>query len=383
MVLNLTQNQMEYLLTHLLKKIKVKLNSPYIDNSTDLNWQASNVENNPSFIEFDSPPDEILKNMEELQDNTPLGFFRLLFNDDIISIIANSTNQYVENKLNTNNNKNKNKYKSKLIKGWTIVSDSEIIDIILILIYMSFLKLPSYRDYWTNSNQYGYTTSIPAIMKRNRFQAILGLIHFSDIFYSDEDKLGKIRDFLDFVNFISNEYLIPGEILVLDESIIPFKGRLEWKQFIPSKRTRFGEKAYLLCTRKGYILKTKFYTGKDTLNYLSNDNNLLFSERISIEMLQGYVGSGRTLVADNYYNSIPLALYLLKNKTHIVGTIRNNRKGIPKCPPAIKFKKGDIAIFHSPLCITISLIKPKDNKTLHFILQEKPKTHTEKIQIIL
>ena len=31
------------------------------------------------------------------------------------------------------------------------------------------------------------------------------------------------------------------------------------------------------------------------------------------------------------------------------------------------FKKRDIAIFHSPLCITISLIKPKDNKTLHFI----------------
>ena len=128
---------------------------------------------------------------------------------------------------------------------------------------------------------------------------------FPDIIYSDEDKLGKIRDFfdfLDFVNFISNEYLIPGESLVLDESIIPFKGRLEWKQFIPSKRTRFGEKAYLLCTRKSYILKTKFYTGKDTLNYLPNDNYLLFSERISIEMLQSYIGSGRTLVAENNYN---------------------------------------------------------------------------------
>ena len=76
------------------------------------------MENKPLFIEFNSPPDEILKNMEDLQDNTPLGFFRLLFNDDIISIIANSTNQYVENKQNTNNNLNKNK--SKLIKGWTM-----------------------------------------------------------------------------------------------------------------------------------------------------------------------------------------------------------------------------------------------------------------------
>ena len=94
------------------------------------------MESNPSFIEFNSPPDEILKNMEDLQDNSPLGFSRLLFTDVIISIIANSTNQYVENKLSNNNNLNKNK--SKLIKGWTIVSDSEILDFILILIYMSF-----------------------------------------------------------------------------------------------------------------------------------------------------------------------------------------------------------------------------------------------------
>ena len=35
---------------------------------------------------------------------------------------------------------------------------------------------------------------------------------FSDIIYSDEVKLGKIRHSLDFVNFISYEYLVPGEI---------------------------------------------------------------------------------------------------------------------------------------------------------------------------
>ena len=47
---------------------------------------------------------------------------------------------------------------------------------------MSFLKLLSHRDYWTKSNQYGYTTSIPAGMKRNIFQAILGLMHFHILF---------------------------------------------------------------------------------------------------------------------------------------------------------------------------------------------------------
>ena len=150
--------------------------------------------------------------------------------------------------------------------------------------------------------------------------------------------------------------------------------KVDWKGNNLSHLNGLVLEKRLICYVRAKVIyiKTKFYTGKNTLNYLSNDNNLLFSERISIEMLQGYIGSGRTLVADNYYNSIPLALYLLKNKTHIVGTIRNNRKGIPKCHPVIKIKKGDIAIFHSPLCITISLIELRIiNIAFHFFRRNR------------
>lgn len=43
---------------------------------------------------------------------------------------------------------------------------------------------------------------------------------------------------------------IPGRALVVDEIIESFKGRLNWKQFIPSKRERFGMKIFVAAESK-------------------------------------------------------------------------------------------------------------------------------------
>lgn len=51
----------------------------------------------------------------------------------------------------------------------------------------------------------------------------------------------------------------------------------------------------------------------------------------------------RTLYVDNFYTSVNLASRLLKRKTHLVGTIRCNRKDNPEMVKKEKFKKG---LFH-------------------------------------
>ena len=52
-----------------------------------------------------------------------------------------------------------------------------------------------------------------------------------------------------------------GKILSLDESLVLFRGRLSFKQYINTKRARFGIKLYQLCTFNGILLDFIVYYG--------------------------------------------------------------------------------------------------------------------------
>jgi len=56
---------------------------------------------------------------------------------------------------------------------------------------------------------------------------------------------------------------------------------------------------------------------------------------------KNYLGKGRHVVMDNYYNSLNMSKILLNKKTHTTGTLRKNRKGNPKAVTSAKLKKGE------------------------------------------
>jgi len=57
----------------------------------------------------------------------------------------------------------------------------------------------------------------------------------------------------------------PNRDISVDESLMAYKGRLSWIQYIASKRARFGVKFYTLCeSQSGYIWNSVLYTGKGT-----------------------------------------------------------------------------------------------------------------------
>ncbi|XP_022165224.1 uncharacterized protein LOC111030157 [Myzus persicae] len=61
-----------------------------------------------------------------------------------------------------------------------------------------------------------------------------------------------------------------------------------------------------------------------------------------MELMQPYLDSGRCLYADNWYTSIDLAEKLLDRQTHLVGTLRSNRKRNPKEVIAKKLVRGGV-----------------------------------------
>ncbi|CAG4942393.1 unnamed protein product [Parnassius apollo] len=112
-------------------------------------------------------------------------------------------------------------------------------------------------------------------------------------------------------------------------------GRLAFRQYIKSKKVRYGIKFFELTTSDGYVLNIMMYSGKDTTARTGNK-----SEKIVLRLMRPYLLKGHQLYMDNYYNSVTLSQKLVDLKTHTTGTLRSNRKDNPKDIIKKKLKKN-------------------------------------------
>lgn len=92
------------------------------------------------------------------------------------------------------------------------------------------------------------------------------MLHFSQ--NEDQvprDRLVKVHMPLQEITKNFKEAMIPFENLAIDESLVLWKGRLSFKQFIKTKRHRFGIKIFVLCdVETDFILDIILYTGSTT-----------------------------------------------------------------------------------------------------------------------
>jgi len=131
----------------------------------------------------------------------------------------------------------------------------------------------------------------------------------------------------------------PGREVCIDEGMIRWFGR-GFRTYLPSKRAKYGMKAYKLCEGSGYTYRFKLYTGRARAVPDSQEHGTLAC--LVLDLMDGLLNQGRVLYMDNYYNSPTLAKLLYKQKTHVVGTLRMNRKGMPKNLAKLKLKPGNI-----------------------------------------
>jgi len=129
---------------------------------------------------------------------------------------------------------------------------------------MGVIKKPPLKSYWS-TNSILSTPVFNKTMSRNRFEEILRTLHLADNrFPSRDDRFWKFRNFYprlieEFQNSIN-----PGKLSV-DETLVGFKGRLSFKQYIPSKRCRFGAKFFVLVDHHtNFVVKIIAYQGKNT-----------------------------------------------------------------------------------------------------------------------
>lgn len=181
-------------------------------------------------------------------------------------------------------------------------------------------------------------------MPRDRYIDILRFLHFHD----NEDNsinhpLLKIKPVIDHLQAKFLAALVPGKNLCIDESPLLWKGRLRFKQYNPLKRSRFGIKLFeIIDCEKGFILSFIVYTGSDT-DY--QKFGLGITGDIVAHFLQPYFGKGHVMYVDNWYTSPALAEFLHDRDTGLYGTVKANRKGMPKLDK--KLRRGEVQVAHS------------------------------------
>ena len=222
------------------------------------------------------------KVLERLPTNpTVEDFFKLYITEEMIDHLVVQTNLYARQCLE----KEKDNLKPhSRVHEWKPTDRAEMLTFLAILILMGIVHKPRLPMYWSTDSILA-TPIFNQVMRRDRFLLLVRFFHFADnTKYNpadpDRDKLYKIREVINMIKDRCGKVYSPGKSLSMDESLVLFKGRLSFKQYISSKRARFGIKLYQLCTFNGILLDFIVYHGNLETGLISLENCPLITERI-------------------------------------------------------------------------------------------------------
>jgi len=205
------------------------------------------------------------------------------------------------------------------MKPWTPITEDELWIMITLSINMGHVIKGQLKDYWSQDPLL-YTPIYGESLSRNRYLQILRYLHFSNNEEVSNHSLKEIKPVIDHLKEKFGNTIIAGEKLCIDESLVLWKGKLKFKQFLPLKRHRFGMKIFELADcETGFLLDFIVYTGSDT-DYEKFD--LGVSDDIVAHFMQPYCNEGRVLYTDNWYTSPQLSDYLHDRDTGLCGTVK-------------------------------------------------------------
>ncbi|KAM5148797.1 piggyBac transposable element-derived protein 4-like [Mantella aurantiaca] len=136
-------------------------------------------------------------------------------------------------------------------RKWEPVTKNDIWNFLGLIILQGVVKKPLQKWYWS-TNKLLETPFFGTVMTEYRFSLIMKFLHFTNNEEFDETthpapKLKKIWEVFQMVVKNFQQTYVPKRDISIDESLMAYKGRLSWIQYIASKRARFGIKSYMLC----------------------------------------------------------------------------------------------------------------------------------------
>ena len=259
-------------------------------------------------------------------DEGALHFFQLYFTDEIWDLLVTNSNKYAEWKRSQ---------QEKEGRPWEPVTIVELKAFMGVQLMMGILHLPRQEDYWQTKTRY-LSTELSRVFSRDRFEQILRYLHVSDREAELEkddpnyDKLQKVRPLIDLLCPKFEELFDLGQNITVDEAMIPYKGRLSFKQYMKAKPHKWGIKVFVLADSiTGYIYRFFVYTGKALETKEEQKELYGLCTQAVLDLVPGLAYKGHVLYCDNYYTSPELFMELYVDDIYATGTARSNKKFYP------------------------------------------------------
>ena len=238
----------------------------------------------------------------------------------------------------------------------------EMLAFIGITVMMTYHSVPEIRDYFSNDRDLRVEV-IAEAMSRERFFSIRRALHFADneaaLSKQDPnyDRAWKIRPLINHFNAAFQNAKMATFEQTIDERMTKFKGQNIMKQYMKDKPIQRGFKHWCRNdARSGYLYECDIYVGKKNCT-----TEVGLSENVVMQLMKSLSNTGCRLFIDNFYTSPALVYKLMKDhQIYACGTVRANRKGLPKNMLSEKqMKRGDI---DARYCNGMSLVKWLDTK---------------------
>lgn len=297
-------------------------------------------------------PKRVVKDLK-----TPLLIWKYFFNDEMLSMIVEYTNQRIQSSRE-NYGRERDARETNILE----------IQVLFGLLYLSGV-LKSNRlhieELW-RSNGTGVEV-FRLVMSQQRFKFLLRHLRFDNMLTREErklvDKLAPIREI--FGLFVDNckTAFTPFEYVTVDEKLEGFRGRCSFRQYIPSKPNKYGIKIFALADAKTfYTVNMEVYVGKQPQGPYAIDN----SPKAVVERLcEPIKGTGRNVTLDNWFTSMDLVETLSEEfKLTVVGTIRKNKRQLPQEFVNPKGRPVGASMFGYHGIATLVSYIPKKNKNV-------------------
>lgn len=215
---------------------------------------------------------------------------------------------------------------------------------------------------------------VQSSMTLNKFNTIKRILRFDmKSKRTRNDKLAPFDAFFDkFCQNLRSSY-VPSEQLTVDEQLVTFRGRCNFKVYMPSKPGKYGIKLWAVCDAKnGFVCNAQIYTGK--VGHSPERNQ---GQRVVLDICNPYLNRGRTITCDNFFTSYDLALKLLKKKTCIVGTVRKSRVFLPVSFQHKKIPLGNMEYIFNDLVTILNYGDKKDKSVVLLSTLHNGKSQSE------
>lgn len=280
--------------------------------------------------------------------------WNLFFTDDILDVIVKSTNQQIDVK--------KRNYKT----DQRYIGETNKVELSALfgLLYMTgVLK----KAHLTLADIWSATFGPPifrATMSKNRFEFLVNCLRFDDKTTREErkkeDKFAAIRQIWDVFEGHCKENYTPSEYVTIDETLLGFRGRCPFKMYIPNKPDKYGLKLVTMCDAKTfYMCSAKPYIGKE-----AREGQYSIPTQYVLYLTENIKGTNRNCTMDNWFSSYEVAEKLLERKLTMVGTMRKNKRVIPKQLLETRGRDVSSSMFvYDERSILVSYV-PSKNKTV-------------------